>query len=68
MRCAGGRVVRCVRRGGGAERAAGGPALRGQDPVAEAGGVAGPGCVVWVVGELGAAGDMLLALVGEESW
>jgi hypothetical protein len=60
--------VRCVRRGGGAERAAGGPALRGEDPVAEAGGVAGPGCVVWVVGELGAAGDMLLALVGEESW
>ena len=42
--------------------------MRGEDPVAEAGGVAGPGVVVWVVGELGAAGDMLLALVGEESW
>ena len=68
MRCAGGRVVRCVRRSGGAERAARGPALRGEDPVTEAGGVAGPGCVVWVVGELGAAGDMLLALGGEESW
>ena len=55
MRGRGGGVVGLVGGISGTEGRAGRPALRGEDLVAEALGVVGPGGVLWVVGDAGSA-------------
>lgn len=57
MRVRGGSVVGFVSSVGRAKGGTGSPAVRGEDLVAEALGVVGPGGILWVVGDAGATGS-----------